>query len=87
LNLSKSGLGVSTGIKGLRISSGRRGTYLNAGMHGLYYRKKLSGTYRAAKANLAASPPWIWIVLGSLVLLIVFGFFAVVAIGALLAAP
>ena len=43
LNVSKSGLGVSAGVKGARISAGPRGTYLNAGRHGLYYRKKLAG--------------------------------------------
>lgn len=43
LNVSKSGLGVSAGVKGARISVGPRGTYLNAGRHGLYYRKKLDG--------------------------------------------
>ena len=43
INLSKSGIGVSTGIKGLRISKGPKGTYLNAGRGGIYYRKKISG--------------------------------------------
>src|SRR5689334_644949 len=41
LNLSKSGVGISTGVKGLRVSTGPRGTYLNAGRRGLYYRTKL----------------------------------------------
>ena len=44
LNLSKSGLGFSTGIKGARISVGPNGTYFNGGSNGLYYRKKLSGS-------------------------------------------
>jgi hypothetical protein len=43
LNLSKSGIGVSAGVKGFRVSTGPRGTYLNAGRKGLYYRTKLSG--------------------------------------------
>ena len=41
LNLSKSGLGVSAGVKGLRIGSGPRGSYVHAGRGGLYYRKNL----------------------------------------------
>lgn len=39
LNLSKSGLGLSTGIKGARLSFGPRGTYVNMGSGGLYYRR------------------------------------------------
>jgi hypothetical protein len=42
LNISKSGLGVSAGVKGFRISTGPRGTQLNAGRGGLYFRKSLS---------------------------------------------
>lgn len=41
-NLSKSGLGLSGGIKGARVGVGPRGTYVHAGRHGLYYRKHLS---------------------------------------------
>jgi len=43
LNLSKSGLGVSAGVKGLRVSKGPRGTHLFAGRHGLYFRERLDG--------------------------------------------
>jgi hypothetical protein len=42
LNLSKSGLGVSFGVKGARIGSGPRGSYVHAGRYGLYYRQQLS---------------------------------------------
>lgn len=42
INLSKSGIGVSGGIKGARISAGPRGTQLNVGRKGVYYRKQLS---------------------------------------------
>jgi DNA segregation ATPase FtsK/SpoIIIE, S-DNA-T family len=42
INLSKSGIGVSGGIKGARISTGPRGTQLNVGRKGVYYRKQLS---------------------------------------------
>lgn len=43
LNLSKSGVGVSTGVKGARLSFGPRGTYVNLGKNGIYYRKKIGG--------------------------------------------
>jgi Protein of unknown function (DUF4236) len=44
-NLSKSGVGVSAGIKGLRLGTGPRGNYVHMGRGGLYYRKTLpSGT-------------------------------------------
>jgi len=42
LNLSKSGIGFSTGVKGFRVSAGPNGVNLNAGRNGIYYRKKLS---------------------------------------------
>lgn len=40
-NLSKSGVGVSAGIKGLRVGTGPRGNYIHMGAGGLYYRKTL----------------------------------------------
>lgn len=49
LNLSKSGLGVSAGIKGVRISTGPRGTFLHAGQNGLYYRKKIGNSSTNSK--------------------------------------
>lgn len=42
INISKSGIGYSYGVRGFRISHGARGTYLNAGINGIYYRKKIS---------------------------------------------
>ncbi|MFA5566204.1 MAG: DUF4236 domain-containing protein [Acidimicrobiia bacterium] len=42
INLSKSGVGVSTGVKGFRVSTGPRGTQVHAGRDGVYYRKKLN---------------------------------------------
>lgn len=42
LNLSKSGLGFSTGVTGARLVFSPNGTYVHMGRHGLYYRKKLS---------------------------------------------
>ena len=38
-NLSKSGIGVSAGIKGLRVGTGPRGNYMGRG--GFYYRQTL----------------------------------------------
>jgi hypothetical protein len=40
-NLSKSGIGLSTGIKGLRLGMGPRGNYIYAGRYGMYYRATL----------------------------------------------
>ncbi|SNR95614.1 Protein of unknown function [Belliella buryatensis] len=43
INLSKSGLGVSAGVKGARLGVNSRGqSYVHGGRHGLYYRKNLS---------------------------------------------
>ena len=43
-NLSKSGVGVSTGIKGFRIGTGPHGNYVHMGMGGLYYRKTFNSS-------------------------------------------
>ena len=40
-NLSKSGVGLSVGVKGLRFGIGPRGNYIHAGRGGLYYRTSL----------------------------------------------
>ena len=42
LNLSKSGIGASVGVKGLRLSTGPKGRQINAGREGLYYRQSLN---------------------------------------------
>ena len=52
-NLSKSGIGVSTGIKGLRVGTGPRGNYVHMGYGGLYYRTTLNGSGSSAYANKA----------------------------------
>lgn len=43
LNVSKSGVGLSLGVRGLRVSTGPRGTFLTLGLPGtgLSYRKKV----------------------------------------------
>ncbi|MBD8506171.1 DUF4236 domain-containing protein [Hoyosella sp. G463] len=43
-NLSKSGIGVSSGVPGFRLGRGPRGNYVHAGRHGAYYRKSLGGS-------------------------------------------
>ena len=58
LNLSKTGIGVSTGVKGLSVSTGSRGTYLNAGMNGVYYRTKLKLKKLTSKAASRFSRLW-----------------------------
>src|SRR5271169_2091999 len=42
LNLSRSGLGASFGVKGARIGMGPRGSYVHMGRGGLYYRQSLT---------------------------------------------
>lgn len=54
VNLSKSGIGLSAGIKGARISAGPRGTHLNVGAGGLYYRQKIGGGSRGGYRATAA---------------------------------
>jgi hypothetical protein len=55
VNLSKSGLGVSAGVKGARVSVGPRGTYLNVGRGGVYYRQKIGGGRRAGTSHYSVS--------------------------------
>lgn len=43
-NISKSGIGISSGVQGARISTGPRGTYINVGRSGVYYRRKIDET-------------------------------------------
>jgi transcriptional regulator NrdR family protein len=43
VNLSRSGIGMSTGIKGLRVGVNSRGkTYVSGGRNGIYFRETLS---------------------------------------------
>jgi len=49
-NLSKSGIGVSTGVPGFRISTGPRGNHVSIGSHGVYYRTTLGGGRRRTSA-------------------------------------
>jgi hypothetical protein len=48
LNLSKSGIGYSVGVRGARIGSGPRGNYVRLGRGGVYYQKYFSPTSNQA---------------------------------------
>ncbi|WP_281969036.1 DUF4236 domain-containing protein [Roseovarius nanhaiticus] len=50
INISKSGLGVSAGVKGLWLGSGPRGHYIHVGANGVYYRKTLGVLGEKSKA-------------------------------------
>lgn len=47
-NLSKSGIGMSVGVRGLRVGTGPRGTYIAGGRGGLYFRQPLGHRRPAA---------------------------------------
>jgi len=50
-NISKSGIGVSAGVKGLRTSVGPRGIGISGGRRGVYFRKTLTdGSGRSASS-------------------------------------
>lgn len=55
-NLSRSGVGVSVGVKGFRVGSGPRGHYVHMGRGGLYYRALL-GRPRPATGMRGPVPP------------------------------
>lgn len=56
-NLSKSGIGVSAGVKGFRVGTGPRGNYVHAGRGGLYYRATFpGGNSRTRPATPAPAP-------------------------------
>lgn len=57
LNLSKSGLGASVGVKGLRVSTGPKGKQINAGREGLYYRASLNSLKRPPHSDPEMSEP------------------------------
>lgn len=58
LNLSKSGIGYSLGMKGLRVGTGPRGPYVAGGRYGLYFRQSLKGVAKQPKTSIiAACPP------------------------------
>jgi Protein of unknown function (DUF4236) len=56
VNLSKSGIGLSTGIPGFRIGTGPRGNYVHMGRHGVYYRTTLNGRSRPGSPGQSPQP-------------------------------
>lgn len=54
VNFSKSGVGLSAGVRGLRVGTGPRGNYIHAGVRGVYYRAALPGP--AARRRVAPRP-------------------------------
>lgn len=66
LNFSKSGIGISAGVKGARISTEPRGTYANFSIQGIgvHYTTKISGSNSDAR-NTAARYPYVQTVTNS----------------------
>jgi hypothetical protein len=56
LNLSRSGLGASFGVKGARIGVGPRGSYIHMGRGGLYYRHTITPASHAPQSHAPAPP-------------------------------
>lgn len=50
-NLSKSGIGISAGVKGLRFGVGPRGNYVHMGRGGLYYRATIPSSSSFSKSQ------------------------------------
>lgn len=55
-NLSKSGIGVSTGVRGFRVGAGPRGNYVHMGRGGLYFRQSLDSAH-PGHASPSPNPP------------------------------
>jgi hypothetical protein len=60
-NLSKSGVGLSVGVRGLRIGTGPRGHYIHAGRGGLYYRSSIGRAGQKLQqpmSSIPSQPEW-----------------------------
>lgn len=57
INLSKSGIGASVGVKGARVAVGPRGTIVNMGRGGIYYRKSLGRAMRPPSSSASVTDP------------------------------
>ena len=55
-NFSKSGIGVSVGVKGFRVGTGPRGNYIHMGRNGIYYRAALGRKERHSQSVQIAPP-------------------------------
>jgi uncharacterized protein DUF4236 len=61
LNVSKSGLGLSAGVRGARVSANTKGeTHVSAGRGGLYYRKRLKKAAGGDEAELTPEQEGQW---------------------------
>jgi hypothetical protein len=56
-NLSKSGIGVSAGVRGLRVGTGPRGAYISGGRDGVYFRESLKKGSQVRTADRVQLPP------------------------------
>ncbi|HLZ23515.1 MAG TPA: DUF4236 domain-containing protein [Ktedonobacterales bacterium] len=56
INLSKHGVGMSTGVKGFRVGTGPRGPYVAGGRGGLYFRQRLGGKSASSAARPRGTP-------------------------------
>ncbi len=56
-NLSKSGIGLSTGIKGFRIGTGPKGNYVHMGRGGIYFRQTLPSASRPDSGRVLPGMP------------------------------
>jgi hypothetical protein len=59
-NLSKSGVGVSAGVRGFRVGAGPRGNYVHMGRQGVYYRTALplGSSDRTASSPISSPAPF-----------------------------
>ena len=56
VNVSKSGVGVSAGVRGARVAVGPRGTYVSFGVGGFRYQQKLSDSKRRGAGGAPPMP-------------------------------
>lgn len=56
-NFSKSGIGISIGVRGARVSTGPRGTFVHLGSNGLYYRQKIGGSAASTPSESPVGSP------------------------------
>src|SRR5437867_9599022 len=56
-NLSKSGIGLSTGIKGFRVGTGPRGNYVHMGRGGIYFRQTLPSSSSSDTRRIPSEVP------------------------------
>ena len=55
-NLSKSGFGMSAGVRGLRVGTGPRSHYIHSGAGGFYYQQRFGGNSRRVDTQASVAP-------------------------------